>query len=53
VLIVGINNNSVLIDNPLPVGRPGVGYSGQDQWVPMGTFENVYGVYGDMAVVFK
>ena len=53
VLIVGINNNSVLIDNPLPVGRPGVGYGGQDQWVPMGTFENVYGVYGDMAVVFK
>jgi uncharacterized protein YvpB len=53
VLIVGINNNSVLIDNPLSVRRSGVAYYGQDQWVPMGTFENVYGVYGDMAVVLK
>jgi uncharacterized protein YvpB len=53
VLIVGIDNNSVLIDNPWPVGGDGAEYYGQDQWVPMSTFQSVYGVYADMAVVLQ
>jgi uncharacterized protein YvpB len=53
VLIVGIENNSVLIDNPWPAATDGAEYFGQDQWVPMSTFQSVYGVYGDMAVVFN
>jgi uncharacterized protein YvpB len=53
VLIVGINNNSVLIDNPWPVGSSGAEYYGHDQWVPMSTFQSVYGVYDDMAVVLQ
>jgi uncharacterized protein YvpB len=53
VLIVGVDNNSVLIDNPWPTATNGAAYSGQDQWVPMSTFQSVYGVYGDMAVVLS
>jgi uncharacterized protein YvpB len=53
VLIVGVDNNSVLIDNPWPAGTFGAEYYGQDAWVPMSTFQSVYGVYGDMAVVLN
>jgi len=50
VLIVGVDSNSVLIDNPWPAHSA---YYGPDQWVPKSTFETVYGVYGDMAVVLR
>lgn len=53
VLIIGVNNSSVLIDNPWPVGGHGAEYVGADQWVPMSTFQSVYGVTNDMAVVLQ
>ena len=51
VLVVGITNNAIEIDNPWAVGTDGAEYFGQDQWVPMTTFASVYAVYNDMAVV--
>jgi len=53
VLIVGITNDAVEIDNPWAVATDGAEYYGQDQWVPMSTFESVYAVYDDMAVVLN
>jgi uncharacterized protein YvpB len=53
VVIVGITNDSVLIDNPWPAGTFGAEYYGADQWVPMSIFQSVYAVYGDMAMVLN
>jgi len=53
VLIVGITNDAIEIDNPWAVATDGAEYYGQDQWVPMSTFQSVYAVYDDMAVVLN
>ena len=53
VLIVGISNNAVEIDNPWAVRTYGAAYIGPDAWVPMSTFASVYAVYNDMAVVLN
>jgi uncharacterized protein YvpB len=53
VLIVGITNDAIEIDNPWAVATDGAEYYGQDQWVPKSTFQSVYAVYDDMAVVLN
>jgi uncharacterized protein YvpB len=53
VTIVGVNNNSVEIDNPWDAGTYGSAYYGADHWVPMSVFQSVYAAYNDMAVVLS
>ncbi len=45
VTVIGVNQNSVLIDNPWP--------SFGQQWVSKSQFEAAYGTYHDMAVVLQ
>ncbi len=53
VTIVGVSSSAVEIDNPWDVGSYGAAYWGEDQWVPMSTFQAVYALYDDQAVVLN